>query len=274
MFKKVLIANRGEIALRIQRACRELGAQTVAVYSEADRNAKYVRLADEAVCVGPPPVQASYLNAAAIVAAAEITGAEAVHPGYGLLSENAGFAEQVQKSGFVFIGPTPDIIRLMGDKIAAKQAARKNGLKIVPGSGGALPADPAEAAAAAASIGFPQVVKAAAGGGGRGMRVVQNEASLQNIIPLLRREARAAFGDDALYAEKVFGQSAPCGGAGFGGRQGRGAFGQPRLLLAAQSSEDFGGGARAQHSRKEIACGVRGLRGGQPQNEISRRGDV
>ena len=202
MFKKVLIANRGEIALRIQRACRELGAQTVAVYSEADRNAKYVRLADEAVCVGPPPVQASYLNAAAIVAAAEITGAEAVHPGYGLLSENAGFAEQVQKSGFVFIGPTPDIIRLMGDKIAAKQAARKNGLKIVPGSGGALPADPAEAAAAAASIGFPQVVKAAAGGGGRGMRVVQNEASLQNIIPLLRREARAAFGDDALYAEK------------------------------------------------------------------------
>lgn len=202
MFKKIVIANRGEIALRIQRACRELGVQTVAVYSEADRSAKHVRLADEAVCVGPAPAGKSYLNAAAIIAAAEITDAEALHPGYGLLSENAEFAEQVQKSGLVFIGPNPETIRLMGDKIAAKQAAHKNGLKAVPGSAGALPADLSEAVKIAASAGFPLVVKAAAGGGGRGMRVVHNEASLQNVIPLLRRECQAAFGDDSLYAEK------------------------------------------------------------------------
>lgn len=202
MFKKIVIANRGEIALRIQRACRELGVQTVAVYSEADREAKHVRLADEAVCVGPAPAGGSYLNAAAIVAAAEITDAEAVHPGYGLLSENADFAEQVQKSGLAFVGPAPETIRLMGDKIAAKQAANKHGLKAVPGSAGALPAELPAAVKTAAGAGFPLVVKAAAGGGGRGMRVVHNEASLQNVIPLLRREAQAAFGDDSLYAER------------------------------------------------------------------------
>ncbi len=202
MFKKIVIANRGEIALRIQRACRELGAQTVAVYSEADRESKHVRLADEAVCVGPAPAAESYLNAAAVIAAAEITDADAVHPGYSLLSENAHFAEQVQKSGLAFIGPAPETIRLMGDKIAAKQAARKNGLKPVPGSEGPLPEDLAEAVKKAAASGFPLVVKAAAGGGGRGMRVVHNETGLQNVIPLLRREARAAFGDATLYAEK------------------------------------------------------------------------
>lgn len=176
--------------------------QTVMIYSEADREAKYVRLADEAVCVGPAPVSKSYLNIAAIIAAAEITGAEAVHPGYGLLSENADFAEQVQKSGFVFIGPRPETIRLMGDKIAAKKAAHKGGLKTVPGTEGALSEDPRAAAKTAAAIGFPLVVKAAAGGGGRGMRVAQNEVGLQNMIPILRREAEAAFGDGTLYAEK------------------------------------------------------------------------
>lgn len=202
MFKKIVIANRGEIALRIQRACREMNVQTVAIYSEADREAKYVRLADEAVCIGPPQVDKSYLNTAAIIAVIEMTGAEAVHPGYGLLSENAEFAEQVKKSGFVFIGPDAETIRLMGDKIEAKKAAKAAGLKTVPGITDALPEDAVEAAKIAATIGFPQVVKAAAGGGGRGMRVVNNELSLQNIIPILRREATMAFGDGTLYAEK------------------------------------------------------------------------
>ena len=179
-----------------------MGIQTVAIYSAADRDSKHVRLADEAVCIGPAPVDKSYLNAAAIIAAAEITHAEAVHPGYGLLSENADFAEQVQKSGLVFIGPDPEVIRLMGDKIVAKETAQKNGIKIVPGAGGALPDDAAAAATAAAAIGFPLVIKAAAGGGGRGMRVAQNEIGLQNMIPLLRREAQNAFGDGTLYAEK------------------------------------------------------------------------
>ena len=202
MFKKIVIANRGEIALRIQRACREMGIQTVMIYSEADREAKYVRLADEAVCVGPASVAKSYLNIPAIIAAAEITGAEAVHPGYGLLSENANFAEKVQKSGLIFIGPRPETIRLMGDKVEAKKAAHKAGLKIVPGSEGPLPEDPSQAAAAAAEVGFPLVVKAAAGGGGRGMRVAQSETGLENMIPVLRQEAIAAFGDGTLYAEK------------------------------------------------------------------------
>ncbi|MGU9950976.1 MAG: acetyl-CoA carboxylase biotin carboxylase subunit [Gammaproteobacteria bacterium WSBS_2016_MAG_OTU1] len=202
MFKKIIIANRGEIALRIQRACREMGIQTVMIYSQADRDAKYVRLAEEAVCIGPAPVSESYLNVAAILAAAEITESEAVHPGYGLLSENAEFAEQVQKSGFTFIGPTAETIRLMGDKIAAKQSVKKNGLKTVPGSDGALPADIKEASAMAAEVGFPLIIKASAGGGGRGMRLVHNAASLENIIPMLRRESLMAFGNDSLYAEK------------------------------------------------------------------------
>ena len=188
--------------MRIQRACREMNIQTVAVYSDVDRDSKHVRLADEAVCIGPAPASESYLNAAAIIAAGEITGAEAVHPGYGLLSENADFAERVQKSGFVFIGPSPEVIRLMGDKIAAKKSAHKNGLKTVPGTEGALPEDVATAAGIASSVGFPLVVKASAGGGGRGMRVAQNEVGLQNLLPLLRREAKNAFGDDSLYAEK------------------------------------------------------------------------
>ena len=202
MFKKILIANRGEIALRVQRACREMDIQTVMVYSEGDESAKYLRLADEVVCIGPPRIDASYLNSAAIIAAAEITGAEAIHPGYGLLSENADFAEQVEKSGFVFIGPPAEIIRNMGDKIAAKATARKYGLKTIPGVDGALPEDVNEAAEKIAKIGFPTVIKAAAGGGGRGMRAVHSEIQTRNVLPVLRREAKAAFNDDTLYAER------------------------------------------------------------------------
>ena len=202
MFEKILIANRGEVALRVQRTCREMGVHTVMVYSEADVSAKYVRLADEAVCIGPAPAADSYLNVAAIIAAAEITEAQAVHPGYGFLSENPAFAEQVEKSGFVFIGPDADTIRLMGDKVAAKNAMKKAGLKMIPGSDSTLPQDPKEAAEEAAKTGFPLVVKAAAGGGGRGMRVVHTEAVLSNVISVLQREAKAAFGDGSLYAEK------------------------------------------------------------------------
>ncbi|MDO8275684.1 MAG: biotin carboxylase N-terminal domain-containing protein, partial [Serpentinimonas sp.] len=168
MFKKILVANRGEIALRIQRACRELGVKAVMVYSEADREAKYVKLADEAVCIGPPPSGLSYLNMPAIISAAEVTDAEAIHPGYGFLSENADFAERVEKSGFVFIGPTPEAIRTMGDKVAAKQAMIRAGVPCVPGSEGALPDDAAEVKRIARSIGYPVIVKAAGGGGGRG----------------------------------------------------------------------------------------------------------
>ena len=202
MFKKVLIANRGEIALRIQRACRELGIRTVMVYSEGDKSAKYLRLTDEAVCIGPAPVDKSYLNMAAIIAAAEVTGADAIHPGYGLLSENANFAEQVVKSGFIFIGPSPEVIRLMGDKIAAKQVVKKYGLKTIPDSNGALGEDDTKAAAKISDIGYPAVIKASAGGGGRGMRVVHTEMQALNLLPILRRESLAAFGDGTLYAER------------------------------------------------------------------------
>jgi len=168
MFKKILIANRGEIALRIQRACREMGIQSVVVYSEADRDAKYVKLADEAVCIGPAPSAQSYLHMPAIISAAEVTDAEAIHPGYGFLSENADFAERVEQSGFTFIGPTPESIRVMGDKVSAKQAMIKSGVPCVPGSEGALPDDPKEIIKIARSIGYPVIIKAAAGGGGIG----------------------------------------------------------------------------------------------------------
>ena len=178
LFDKILIANRGEIALRIQRACRELGIKTVVVHSEADRDAKYVRLADESVCIGPPPSAQSYLNIPAIIAAAEVTDAQAIHPGYGFLSENADFAEKVERSGFVFIGPRPDTIRLMGDKVSAKAAMTKAGVPCVPGSEGALPEDPKEVVRIARAIGYPVIIKAAGGGGGRGMRVVHTEAAL------------------------------------------------------------------------------------------------
>ena len=202
MFKKILIANRGEIALRVQRACRELGIKAVVVYSEADRDAKYVKLADEAVCIGPAPSAQSYLNMPAIISAAEVTDAEAIHPGYGFLSENADFAERVEKSGFVFIGPTPESIRLMGDKVSAKQAMQRAGVPTVPGSEGALPDDPAEIKRIARSIGYPVIIKAAGGGGGRGMRVVHTEAALLHAVQTTRSEAAAAFNNPEVYMEK------------------------------------------------------------------------
>ena len=202
LFGKILIANRGEIALRVQRACRELGIKTVVVHSEADRDAKYVRLADESVCIGPPASSQSYLNIPAIIAAAEVTDAQAIHPGYGFLSENADFAEKVERSGFVFIGPRPDTIRLMGDKISAKAAMVKAGVPCVPGSEGALPEDPKEVVRIARAVGYPVMIKAAGGGGGRGMRVVHTEAALVSAVSLTRAEAAAAFGNPTLYLEK------------------------------------------------------------------------
>ena len=204
MFEKILIANRGEIALRIQRACRELGVKTVAVHSEADAEAKYVRLADESVCIGPPPSTHSYLNIPAIISAAEVTDAEAIHPGYGFLSENADFAERVEKSGFVFVGPRPETIRLMGDKISAKRAMVKAGVPVVPGSDGQLPELPDEIVKVARSVGYPVIVKAAGGGGGRGMRVVHTEAALLNAVSMTRTEAQAAFGNPTVYLERFF----------------------------------------------------------------------
>jgi acetyl-CoA carboxylase, biotin carboxylase subunit len=206
MFEKILIANRGEIALRIQRACREMGIRTVVVHSEADTEAKYVKLADESVCIGPAPAAASYLNIPAIISAAEVTDAEAIHPGYGFLSENADFAEKVERSGFVFIGPRPENIRLMGDKVSAKQAMTKAGVPTVPGSEGALPDDPKEIVRIARKIGYPVIIKAAGGGGGRGMRVVHTEAALLNAVNMTRTEAQAAFANATVYLERYLEQ--------------------------------------------------------------------
>jgi len=202
MFKKILVANRGEIALRVQRACKELGIKAVMVYSEADKDAKYVRLADEAVCIGPAASALSYLHMPAIISAAEVTDAEAIHPGYGFLSENADFAERVEKSGFQFIGPTPESIRIMGDKVAAKQAMIKAGVPCVPGSDGQLPSDPAAIKRIAKAIGYPVIIKAAGGGGGRGMRVVHTEAALIGAVQMTKGEAAAAFNNPAVYMEK------------------------------------------------------------------------
>ncbi|MGA0007115.1 MAG: acetyl-CoA carboxylase biotin carboxylase subunit, partial [Burkholderiaceae bacterium] len=202
MFKKILIANRGEIALRVQRACREMGIKAVMVYSEADRDAKYVKLADEAVCIGPAPSGQSYLHMPAIISAAEVTDAEAIHPGYGFLSENADFAERVENSGFVFIGPTAASIRLMGDKVSAKQAMIRAGVPTVPGSEGALSDNPVEIKRIAKSIGYPVIIKAAGGGGGRGMRVVHTEAALLHAVQTTKAEAGSAFGNPAVYMEK------------------------------------------------------------------------
>ena len=202
MFEKILIANRGEIALRIQRACREMGIRTVVVHSEADTEAKYVRLADESVCIGPPPSRDSYLHIPSIISAAEVTDAGAIHPGYGFLSENADFAERVETSGFVFIGPRPDSIRLMGDKVSAKDAMKRAGVPVVPGSDGALPDDPEEILETARRVGYPVIIKAAGGGGGRGMRVVHSEAALLNAVAMTRSEAQAAFNNAAVYMER------------------------------------------------------------------------
>ena len=201
MFDKVLIANRGEIALRINRACHEMGIKTVAIHSTADANAMHVRMADESVCVGPPLARDSYLNSPAIVTACEITGAQAVHPGYGFLSENAKFAEIIEEHGITFIGPKPAHIRLMGDKIEAKKAVKRLGIPVVPGSDGGIATDE-EALKVAAEIGYPLIVKAAAGGGGRGMKVARDEGELSIALATARSEAKAAFGDDAVYLER------------------------------------------------------------------------
>ena len=205
MFDKILIANRGEIALRVHRACKEMGISTVAVHSEADSTAMHVRLADESVCIGPAPASKSYLNIPSIIAAAEITGAQAIHPGYGFLSENARFAEIVGTHGLTFIGPKPEHISMMGDKIAAKVAVKSAGIPVVPGSDGAI-TDLDEAMAAADAIGFPVLVKAAAGGGGRGMKVAPNRESLAEAVQTAQAEAKAAFGDDSVYLERYLGQ--------------------------------------------------------------------
>ena len=205
MLEKIVIANRGEIALRILRACRELGIKTVAVHSEADRDLKHVRLADESVCIGPASSAASYLNVPAIISAAEVCDAQAINPGYGFLSENADFAERVEQSGFVFIGPRPETIRLMGDKITAIEAMKAAAVPTVPGSDGALNDDEKRTLKLARDIGYPVIVKAAGGGGGRGMRVVHSEASLLNSVSLTKAEAGAAFGNDTVYMEKFLG---------------------------------------------------------------------
>lgn len=202
MFQKVVIANRGEIALRILRACHQLGIRTVAVHSTADRDLKHVRLADESVCIGPPPAVDSYLNIPAVISAAEVSDAEAIHPGYGFLAENADFAERVERSGFVFIGPRPDTIRMMGDKVSAIATMRAAGVPCVPGSDGALSQDPDENLRVAREVGYPVIIKASGGGGGRGMRVVHSEANLLTAISLTRAEAAVAFGNDSVYLEK------------------------------------------------------------------------
>src|SRR5215831_1113551 len=196
MFEKILIANRGEIALRVHRACKEMGISTVAVHSDADSTAMHVRLADESVCIGPAPAAKSYLNIPSIISAAEITGAQAIHPGYGFLSENARFAEIVEAHGMTFIGPKPEHIRIMGDKIAAKAAVKAAGIPVVPGSDGAITGED-EAVAAAEAIGFPVLIKAAAGGGGRGMKVAKGRDDVGEAVATARAEAKAAFGDDA-----------------------------------------------------------------------------
>ena len=202
MFDKILIANRGEIALRILRACQEMGIKTVTVYSQADAEAKYVKLSDESVCIGPAASNLSYLNIPAIISAAEVTDAQAIHPGYGFLSENADFAERVEKSGFTFIGPKAETIRLMGDKVSAKEAMRKAGVPCVPGSDGALSNDPKEIMDAAKKVGYPIIIKASGGGGGRGMRVVHTDAALLNAVSMTKNEAQAAFGNPTVYMEK------------------------------------------------------------------------
>ena len=202
MLKKVLIANRGEIAVRVLRACREMGIATVAVHSEADKDSLHVKLADESVCIGPAPSPQSYLHIPSIIAAAEVTGADAIHPGYGFLAENANFAEQVENSGFVFIGPRADTIRLMGDKVSAKKAMIEAGVPCVPGSDGALPGDPNEILKTADKVGFPVIIKASGGGGGRGMRVVEKKEDLLKAVEMTRAEAEAAFGNPMVYMER------------------------------------------------------------------------
>ena len=267
MFKKVLIANRGEIALRILRACRELNIATVAVHSTADSQAMHVRLADESVCIGPPKASESYLNPLGLLAAAEITGAEAIHPGYGFLSENADFAQMVEEHGFVFIGPSPEHIRLMGDKIVAKATARELGIPTVPGSDGPVGSE-AEAIELAHETGFPVLIKAVAGGGGRGMTVVRHEDELGDAVRMSRNEARAAFGDDRVYVERFLDHPRHIEVQVIGdGKRPAGASGRARLLAAAAAPEGGRGGtlARARRRAARAAGRTRGRRAAQAQ---------
>ena len=249
MFDKILIANRGEIALRVLRAAKELGIATVAVHSTADKEAMHVKLADESVCIGPPPARDSYLNIPALLAACEITGADAVHPGYGFLSENARFAEILAEHDIAFIGPKAEHIRLMGDKIEAKRTATRLGIPCVPGSAGAV-GDDEEALKVAAEIGYPVLVKAAAGGGGRGMKVARDADDLPDAIATAKTEAKAAFGDDSVYLEKYLQQSAPYRNPG--ARRRPGPSDSPRrarLFAAAAPSESLGGRPVARPER-------------------------
>ena len=257
MLKKVLIANRGEIALRVLRACREMGIATVAVHSEADKDSLHVKLADESVCIGPAPSPQSYLHIPSIIAAAEVTGADAIHPGYGFLAENANFAEQVENSGFVFIGPRADTIRLMGDKVSAKKAMIEAGVPCVPGSDGALPGDPNEILKTADKVGFPVIIKASGGGGGRGMRVVEKKEDLLKAVEMTRAEAEAAFGNPMVYMERQ------CD-----------LFGRARLFHAAPSSKDYRRSPRAVYHAGAAQKNRRGLRGGVQTHRLSRRGHV
>ena len=246
MFDKILIANRGEIALRILRACKELGISTVAVHSTADADAMHVRLADESVCIGPPPSKDSYLNVPALLAACEITGADAVHPGYGFLSENARFAEILAEHNLQFIGPKAEHIRLMGDKIEAKRTAKRLGIPVVPGSDGGVTPDQ-DALAIAKSIGFPVLVKAAAGGGGRGMKVAQTEADLTMALTTAANEAKSAFGDASVYLEKYLSKPRHIEIQVLGdGRGGAHASRRARLLAATAPPEGLG--------RRPLAC--------------------
>ena len=257
LFEKILIANRGEIALRIQRACREMGIKTVVVHSEADRDAKYVRLADESVCIGPPPSAQSYLHVPAIIAAAEVTDAQAIHPGYGFLSENADFADKVEKSGFVFIGPRPETIRLMGDKVSAKAAMTKAGVPCVPGSEGALPEDAKEVVRIARAVGYPVIIKAAGGGGGRGMRVVHTEAALLPAVTLTRAEAQSAFGNPIVYMEKYLVNPRHIEIQVLADEYKNAVLPvRARLLDAAAPPEDHRGSAGARHRTSARSCAI------------------
>ena len=270
MFDKVLIANRGEIALRIQRACKELGIATVAVHSTADADAMHVRLADESVCIGPPAAADSYLNIPRLLAACEITGADAVHPGYGFLSENARFAEILEEHQITFIGPTSEHIRIMGDKIAAKETAKRLGIPVVPGSDGAVTSEP-EAMKIAKAMGFPVLIKATAGGGGRGMKVAHTPADLGLALSTARAEAKAAFGNDAVYIEKYLTEAAPHRDSGLRRRPGqRHPPRRARLLAAAAPPEGLGGSpspALNADARKKIGETV-----AEAMREINYRG--
>ena len=273
MFNKVLIANRGEIALRIHRACKEMGIQTVAIHSTADSNAMHVRMADESVCIGPPPAALSYLSMPNIIAACEITGAEAIHPGYGFLSENATFVQICEDHGLKFIGPTSEHIRLMGDKITAKETMRNLGVPCVPGSDGAVPTLD-EARKVAGEIGYPVIVKATAGGGGRGMKLARSAADIDTAFQTARSEAKAAFGNDEVYLEKYLDHAAPHRGAGLRRRQGQGgAPRRARLLAAAAPPEGDGGGALPRHRRQDPGEDRPHLRRRGGEDRLCRRRD-